>query len=60
MVWQGFGKATPAARARAWQVTVSPVRDAELPCAFRTGVLRLSHAATCPFRYSSMTSCGVR
>jgi PAS domain S-box-containing protein len=28
MVWQGFGKATPATRARAWQVTVSPMRDA--------------------------------
>jgi PAS domain S-box-containing protein len=27
-VWQGPGKATPATRARAWQVTVSPVRDA--------------------------------
>ena len=28
MVWHGLGKATPATMARAWQVTVSPVRDA--------------------------------
>jgi amino acid transporter len=32
----------------------------ELPRVFRTGNLRLIHAASCPFRYSSMTSCGVR
>ena len=32
----------------------------ELPHVFRTGELRLIHAASCPFRYSSMTSCGVR
>ena len=32
----------------------------ELPRVFRTGNLRLIHAAACPFRYSSMTSCGVR
>jgi len=31
----------------------------ELPYVFRTGNLRLIHAASCPFRYSSMTSCGV-
>ena len=31
----------------------------ELPRLFRTGNLRLNHAASCPFRYSSMTSCGV-
>ena len=31
----------------------------ELPHLFRTGNLRLNHAASCPFRYSSMTSCGV-
>jgi RNA-directed DNA polymerase len=24
------------------------------------GILRLIHAASCPFRYSSITSCGVR
>jgi PAS domain S-box-containing protein len=27
MVWQGLGKAAPSTQARAWQVTVSPVRD---------------------------------
>jgi hypothetical protein len=32
----------------------------ELPRVFRTGNLRLIHAASCSFRYSSMTSCGVR
>jgi hypothetical protein len=32
----------------------------ELPRVFRTGDLRLIHAASCPFRYSSRTSCGVR
>ena len=32
----------------------------ELPRVFRTGKLRLIHAASCPFRYSSKTSCGVR
>ena len=32
----------------------------ELPRVFRTGNLRLVHAAACPFRNSSMTSCGVR
>jgi restriction system protein len=32
----------------------------ELPRVFRTGNLRLIHAASCPFRYSSMASCGVR
>jgi DNA invertase Pin-like site-specific DNA recombinase len=31
----------------------------ELPRVFRTGNLRLIHAASCPFRYSSMASCGV-
>jgi transposase InsO family protein len=31
----------------------------ELPRVFRTGNLRLNHAASCPFRYSSRTSCGV-
>ena len=34
--------------------------QAELPRVFRTGNLRLFHAASCPFRYSSRTSCGVR
>jgi hypothetical protein len=34
-------------------------RHSELPRVFRTGNLRLNHAASCPFRYSSMTSCGV-
>jgi hypothetical protein len=32
----------------------------ELPRLFRTGNLQLIHAASCPFRNSSMTSCGVR
>ena len=41
---------------RAWRVTAS----GELPRVFRTGKLRLFHAASCPFRYSSRTSCGVR
>jgi hypothetical protein len=31
----------------------------ELPRVFRTGNLRLIHAASCPFRYPSRTSCGV-
>jgi hypothetical protein len=31
----------------------------ELPRVFRTGNLRLNHAASCPLRYSSRTSCGV-
>ena len=31
----------------------------EVPHVFRTGNLRLIHAASCPFRYSFMTSCGV-
>ena len=31
----------------------------ELPRVSRTGNLRLNHAASCPFRYSSRTSCGV-
>lgn len=31
----------------------------EVPRVFRTGNLRLFHAAPCPFRYSSRTSCGV-
>ena len=35
-------------------------RRIELPRVFRTGNLRLFHAASCPFRYSSRTSCGVR
>ena len=30
-----------------------------LPHVFRTGELRLIHAAACRFRYSSRTSCGV-
>ena len=37
-----------------------PEVEAELPRVFRTGNLRLNHAASCPFRYSSKTSCGVR
>ena len=32
----------------------------ELLRVFRTGKLRLIHAASCPFKNSSMTSCGVR
>jgi transposase-like protein len=31
-----------------------------LPRVFRTAELRLIHAASCRFRYSSWTSCGVR
>jgi hypothetical protein len=34
--------------------------ESELPHVFRTGKLRLIHAASCRFRYSSRTSCGVR
>jgi putative transcriptional regulator len=40
------------------EVDTTPVP--ELPRIFRTGNLRLIHAASCPFRYSSKTSCGVR
>ena len=40
--------------------TVAVAPSAELPRVFRTGNLRLFHAASCPFRYSSRTSCGVR
>jgi integrase/recombinase XerD len=46
-------KFAPAARSYA------AARLIELPRLFRTGNLRLNHAASCPFRYSSMTSCGV-
>jgi hypothetical protein len=42
-----------------WRVHEGQVRS-ELPRVFRTGKLRLIHAASCPFRYSSKTSCGVR
>jgi hypothetical protein len=35
-------------------------RPTEVPRVFRTGKLRLIHATSCPFRYSSRTSCGVR
>ena len=38
----------------------APWFASELPRVFRTGNLRLFHAASCPFRYSSRTSCGVR
>ena len=38
----------------------APAVVTELPRVFRTGNLRLFHAASCPFRYSSRTSCGVR
>ena len=34
--------------------------ETELPRVFRTGNSRLINAASCPFRNSSMTSCGVR
>jgi site-specific recombinase XerD len=37
-----------------------PAARSELLRVFRTGNLRLIHAAACPFRNSSMTSCGVR
>jgi hypothetical protein len=39
---------------------VDQVLGLSCPVFFRTGKLRLIHAASCPFRYSSMTSCGVR
>ena len=42
-------------KTRVWRADKS-----ELPRVFRTGKLRLIHAASCPFRYSSKTSCGVR
>jgi hypothetical protein len=50
---------------RSWPVWQLPrwlaaCLTAELPRVFRTGKLRLIHAASCPFRYSSKTSCGVR
>src|SRR5713101_3727316 len=34
------------------------VEAIELPRVFRTGNLRFIYATSCPFRYSSMTSCG--
>ena len=37
-----------------------PLLGRELPRVFRTGNLRLFHAVSCPFRYSSRTSCGGR
>jgi hypothetical protein len=43
--------------AEGWQFTE---RIYELLRVFRTGNMRLIHAASCPFRYWSMTSCGVR
>jgi hypothetical protein len=45
-----------------WQppADIEAALAAELPRVFRTGKLRLIHAASCPFRYSSKTSCGVR
>ena len=50
--WGGDGEPDPA------QVVV--VIETELLHVFRTGFLRLFHAAACIFRNSSMTSCGVR
>ena len=49
LLGRGGGPPSPATRPRS-----------ELPRVFRTGNLRLFHAASCPFRYSSRTSCGVR
>src|SRR5689334_25284173 len=40
--------------------TNRPHRRCEVLRVSRTGNLRLIHAASCPFRCSSMTSCGVR
>ena len=42
------------------QAVTADQMPTELPRVFRTGNLRLFHAASCPFRYSSRTSCGVR
>jgi hypothetical protein len=42
------------------RIAFAPPTVSELPRVFRTGNLRLIHATSCPFRYSSMTSCGVR
>ncbi len=38
---------------------IGAIEASELPRIFRTGSLRLIHAASCAFRYSSRTSCGV-
>ena len=65
----GHQPARPAARGRLairprarghQDRAVPPHPRPELPRVFRTGNLRLFHAASCPFRYSSRTSCGVR
>jgi hypothetical protein len=63
LVWAGAPawRGRPGHRIRfttAW-ATASHL-SLELPRVFRTGKLRLIHAASCPFRYSSRTSCGVR
>jgi hypothetical protein len=44
----------------AGQLSVQQDGVGELLRVFRTGNLRLIHAASCPFRNWSMTSCGVR
>jgi hypothetical protein len=46
--------------ARRDQTLTPSVVEGELLRVFRTGNFRLIHAAACPFRNSSMTSCGVR
>jgi hypothetical protein len=62
----GFIDRPELGRLREWcddaeqpRVLVLTGAGGELPRVFRTGNLRLIHAASCPFRYSSMTSCGV-
>jgi len=56
-----FAGALTAAAALAEEMRAAlAATGTELPCVFRTGKLRLIHAASCPFRYSSKTSCGVR
>jgi hypothetical protein len=60
-----YGQACSCARSRGSRsgthsATKASISASELPRVFRTGKLRLIHAASCPFRYSSITSCGVR
>ena len=57
LVTPGAGPSqAPAGAAADLAEAARQVLDAEVPRAFRTGILRLIHAACCPFRYSSRTS----
>ena len=56
----GMAPGSDAHRRQLRDCASSVMDNGELPRVFRTGNLRLIHAAACPFRYSSRTSCGVR